>query len=199
MRILFAACDRDLLRCYQSILSEAFGEAITAFDGARALTLLAEGDFDMVILDRELPRVDHRRILRRLTQRGTPSILLQARPVSAHQLLEEPLPSAYLSYPFLPEELTQTVAALAELRASRERLRFADIDAAVSELSLGPGAPLSAGEAELLLRLQSGRPFLPGRDEPRIAALNEKFIRLKSRARIRYRAGEGFQLVTEDE
>ena len=64
MRILLAASDRDLLESYQKLLTDAFGECVTAFDGTQVLADLAEERFDMVVLDRALPRVRHAELLR---------------------------------------------------------------------------------------------------------------------------------------
>ena len=61
MRVLFAVPDRDLLRCYDKLLEAAFGDVVTAFDGTQVLTMLIEEQYDIVVLDRKLPRVEHQR------------------------------------------------------------------------------------------------------------------------------------------
>ena len=76
MCILFAAPDRDLLACYESLLTADFGRTVTAFDGARVLTLLGREPFDLAILDESLPRVSRDRLLSGLGEKGVPVILL---------------------------------------------------------------------------------------------------------------------------
>ena len=104
MKILMAASDRDLLACYQAILGQEFGETVTAFDGTRVLALLAEEGFDLAVLDRQLPRIEHGRILRLLNDRGIPAVVLSDSPVKPREAAENPL-AVYLSYPFLPKTL----------------------------------------------------------------------------------------------
>ncbi|MBR6915826.1 MAG: response regulator, partial [Clostridia bacterium] len=83
MKILFAAPDRDLLECFKQLLAGEFGETVTAFDGTQVLTLLSAENFDAVILDRALPRVDHKTLVARIREKDLPSVVLTDEPVSA--------------------------------------------------------------------------------------------------------------------
>lgn len=199
MRILFAAADRDLLRCYQKILGEAVGETVTVFDGTQVLTLTAEESFDVVVLDRHIPRVDYRHILQRLENAGTPVIVLQSEPVSSQLLMSEPLASAYLPYPFRTEALIAAVRDVTAKRASGELLSFADAEADVSSFRLRGGARLTAPELDLLRGLIGGHTPDTARIGVYVGAVNGKLLKQNSRARIRYWAGEGYQLVMQDE
>lgn len=198
MRILFAAADRDLLRCFQRILESALGETITAFDGAQVLTLTAEETFDAVILERDIPRVDYRHILQRLHSADIPVIVLMNVPVTARLLLGEPLANAYLTYPFPPEALLQSIRDVVFKKSAGGRFVFGDIEADVSLFRIPEGPRLTAPELDILRGLAAGEPVEAARIGAYIDALNSKLIRQNSAARIRYRAGEGYRLVMQN-
>jgi len=114
MRILLAAPDRDLLRCYNIILDEAFGETVTAFDGTHVLALLADTDFDLCILDRDLPRVGHAEIRKKLAEKGIPAIVL-TNGDAEQDASPEALPEALvLPFPFSPDEMRAAVRLATE-------------------------------------------------------------------------------------
>ena len=105
MRILLAAPDRDLLECYRKILEEPFGEVVTAFDGTQIPPLLQAEHFDLVLFDDEIPRTDRRTLLRRIREKKIPVIEMKAGTGGR----SDPLPDAYLPYPFTPEEICGTI------------------------------------------------------------------------------------------
>lgn len=197
MRILFAAPDRDLLACYQMLLADAAEEVVTAFDGTQVLTLLQKSHFDIAVLDRALPRVENRRLMRSLRTHGIPVILLLEQAVDTRLLRAEPLPGAYLSYPFSSEALIALIRDVAEKAGSGQKLRLADVEADVAAFCVG-SEPVTAPELDVLAALAGGDAVARGPVELYIGALNEKLARLSSRARIRYRAGEGYQMVEQN-
>ena len=146
MRVLLAAPDRDLLQCYQKILEEPDGNVAAAFDGTQVLELLAEGSFDAAVLDRDLPRIGHRRILELLRRENIPVIVLQDSPVTSSLLLGEPLANAYLPYPFLPEELLSLLQNVLEKAASPESVCLAGQELGLTAFRLPSGKPITAGE-----------------------------------------------------
>lgn len=155
MRILLAASDRDLLGSFQKLLSEAYGECVTAFDGAQALAVLANARElpDFVVLDHDLPRVRVPDILRQLSQKRLPSIVLPDGPVTAHQLTEEPLPCAFLPHPFSPGELTALIQKITEKAGSNEYFYAGRLTVNVAAFRLENGPCLTLNEIELLERL----------------------------------------------
>lgn len=198
MRILLAAPDRDLLSCYQKILETEFGEIITAFDGTQVLSLLSEERFDAVILDREIPRVDHRRIVGQLNHGHIPVIVLTDSSVTTHQLTEEPLANAYLTHPFFPEDMISALRDAVNKAASGERLSVAGCEIDISGYRIVGGPRLTAGEMDLLQLLARGE-SVTADVGAYIGALNEKFAGIGAPARIRYRTEKGFELVVEHE
>ena len=198
MRILFAASDRDLLDSYQKLLSSAFGECVTAFDGTQVLAALAGTRFDMVILDPDLPRVRQADLLREFDDKGLPSIVLLDSPVTAHRLSADPLPSAFLSHPFLPDDLIGLMQNVLCKAASREHFSAGGIDVDVSAFRMDGRVRLTAIEIDLLYTLANPAPDEhPGASGlgAAVSALNEKLLSIKAPVFIRYRPKKGFELV----
>ena len=141
MRILFAAPDRDLLRCYEKLLKDAFGEIVTAFDGVQVLSLLIEEHFDFVVMDRNLPRVEPERIIRRLNETQTPVIVMQERNARLEELLDDALPNAILAYPFSSEELISLIRNVTVKAGSAERCSVSGLETDVAGIGypVGPG------------------------------------------------------------
>ena len=199
MKILLAAPNRDLLQCYQAILAEDFGETVTAFDGAQLLTLLAEGGYDLAILDRSLPRVRHELLLRQMKREGIPVITLLPEPVGVKHLAEEPLTNAFLPYPFQAEELCSTIRDVMAKRKSTEVLPFANTALEMADFRLRGSSALTAAEIDVLECLLSRQPVSQENGGVLISALNHKFLQSSVKAKIQYETGKGFILVTDDE
>ena len=121
MKILFAAPDRDLLECYKQLLETGLGETVTAFDGTPVLALLATEDFDILILDRKIPRVDHKVITERANAKNVPVVVLTDEPAGARRREEESLPNGRMSYPFTFAEIKKTILDTLEKRGTEER------------------------------------------------------------------------------
>ena len=108
MRILLAAPDRDILMCYERLLSQEGHEVTTAFDGMQIPQLLAGSGPEAVILDLDLPGLVRSRILRMFAEDNIPVVALgEALPENA-----DAKNVSFLRYPFLPEELFAAVIAL---------------------------------------------------------------------------------------
>jgi DNA-binding response OmpR family regulator len=120
MKILFAAPDRDLLECYKQLLETDPGETVTAFDGTQALMLLSAEDFDIVILDQRIPRLDYKVITERANEKNIPVILLTDDPAGARQR-EGASMNGRLSYPFTFAEIKKKILDTLEKRGIGER------------------------------------------------------------------------------
>lgn len=196
MRILFAAPDRDLIRCYGTLLAGPGRTVETAFDGVQVLRLLAEEDWDLLIFSRDIPRIDWRRIAERCNREGPPVLLLSAETPDLRLLLDPVLANACLPLPFLPEELEAMLDRLLAALGSQALIDLEGKAIPVSGFRLGK-APLALNEVEALEALAAGRQ--PPDDRTALRSLNEKLAAQGFTRRIRYRAKEGYRLVTEDE
>jgi len=108
MKILFAAPDRDLLECYKKLLVDDFGETVTAFDGTQVISLLMSENFDVLILDRNIPRVDHKTIVERANEKKVPVIVLTDEPAGVRRA-GEPSANGRLAYPFTFAEIKKKI------------------------------------------------------------------------------------------
>lgn len=196
MRVLFAAPDRDLIRCYETLLAKPDRTVETAFDGVQVLRLLAEGDWDLLILSRDIPRIDWHRIVERCNRQGPPVLLLSAEQPDLRLLLDPVLPNACLPLPFEPQELGAALDRLLAALDSRSVMVLEGRELPVSGFRLGK-ARLALSEVEALAALTAGRQ--PPDDRTALRSLNEKLAAQGFAGRIRYRAKEGYQLVTNDE
>lgn len=119
MKILFAAPDRDLLECYKQLLETDLGETVTAFDGTQVISLLSNEGFDILLLDRKIPRVDYRTIAMRANAKNVPVIVLTNEPAGVRQT-GEPSANVRLSYPFTFAEIKKTILETLEKRGIKE-------------------------------------------------------------------------------
>jgi len=198
MKILFAAPDRDLLECYKKILEEDIGETLTAFDGTQVMTLLASGSFDILILDRDIPRVDYKTLLERAESRGIPTVVMTDEPVGSGLLTSEPLPCAWLPHPFTHSALEKAVLDVLATAATEEMAVTGDVRINPKEFRIEGGPRLTLDEINALKALAS--PGTAATENPAcVASLNVKLGRAGSKTRIRYAAGKGFEMVTADE
>lgn len=81
MRVLVVEDERDLNRILVKTFCAEGYSADACFDGAEALEFLSGAQYDVVILDVMMPRLDGMELLRRMRARGddTPVILLTAK------------------------------------------------------------------------------------------------------------------------
>ena len=155
MRILIAEDERDL----NSILTKkltADGYSVDAcFDGEEALHCLSVAEYDAVILDVMMPKMNGVEVLKKLRKEGirTPVMMLTAKAATGDRITGfDAGADDYLPKPFEPDELISRVRAM--LRRSGDYkpniLTFGD-------LSLDPDSgTLSCGEKSVRL---SGREF----------------------------------------
>ena len=198
MKILFAAPDRDLLECYKRLLEPETGVVVTAFDGTQVFSLLSEESFDTVILDRRLPRIDSKTILTRIREKKIPVIVLTGTPAGVRQLTDDPLPNAYLTYPFTPEKMKETLRETAEAVSSEETLDVCGTEVCVTGFRFSGGPGLTLDEINVLKVFSEGG-AVSAEKGVCISALNAKFAAMGSKIKIRYRTGKGFEPVKEDD
>lgn len=127
MKILLAAPDRDLLECYRQLLEADLGETVTAFDGTQALALLSAENFDLLILDRKIPRVDHGKIIERANGRKIPAVVLTDEPAGVRRT-EDSFPNGRLSYPFTFAQIKEMISDTLEKCGKIERKEAVSAD-----------------------------------------------------------------------
>ena len=118
MRILIAEDERDLNALLRKRLKEADYSVDSCYDGEEALDYLDGAEYDAVVLDIMMPRLDGLAVLRTLRRRGNsvPVLLLTAKDsVEARVRGLDAGADDYLAKPFAFEEL------LARLRVLRRK------------------------------------------------------------------------------
>lgn len=166
-RILVVEDDRDIAGLIEMHLRDIDAEVTLAHDGVTALDLATRREFDVIILDLNLPRLDGLEICKRLRSRTnyTPILMLTARTSDVDRIVGLELGADdYLTKPFNVRELIARVKALLrrvdalsrpEGAAPATRLDFGDllIDTEKRKVTLrGETIDLTAKEFDLLLQ-----------------------------------------------
>ena len=166
MRILLAEDERSLSRAVIALLEKNNYSADAVYDGAEALEYLSAENYDAVILDIMMPKMDGIQVLRRLREDGvsTPIMMLTAKAEKDDRIVGfDAGADDYLPKPFAPDELLSRVRAM--LRRSGDYkppvLSFGDLtmDSGTGELRCGDAcAKLSGREYQVMeLFLRSPR------------------------------------------
>src|SRR5260221_5156785 len=114
-RILVVEDDRDIAGLIEMHLRDLECEVTLAHDGLTALDLATRRDFDLIILDLMLPKLDGLEITKRLRARTnyTPILMLTARSSDVDRIVGLELGADdYLTKPFNVRELIARVKAL---------------------------------------------------------------------------------------
>ena len=173
MRLLFAEDQPQLRRSVTKALTAAGYSVDAAADGAQALDDLDGVDYDSIVLDVRMPRVDGLTVLRTLRSRGddTPVLLLTARDAIDHRV--EGLDAGaddYLVKPFAMEELLARLRVLTRRKGSGRTNVFTLADltvdtAARSAVRAGMPLALSAREYALLEYLIRNKGIILSREQ----------------------------------
>lgn len=132
MRILLAEDERSLSRAIVALLEKNNYSADAVYDGAEALEYLAAENYDAVILDIMMPKVDGLMVLRQLRERGNPIpvLLLTARSEVEDKVLGLDMgANDYLTKPFATAELLARLRAMTRSQSAQtgSRLAFGNI------------------------------------------------------------------------
>lgn len=147
MRLLLAEDERSLSRAIVAILEKNNYAVDAVYDGAEALDYLATGNYDGVILDLMMPRMDGITALRKLRAAGnmTPVLILSARAEVDDKV--EGLDCGandYLTKPFAARELLARIRAMTRSATAQPDARMTvgniTLDCSTFELSSPTGS-----------------------------------------------------------
>ena len=134
MKLLLVEDNPQLNKALTTLLKRNSYLVDSAFDGEEALTCLKEYQYDVIILDIMLPKIDGLEVLRRTRKNNiqTPIILLTARSTIEDKITGLDLGADdYLPKPFSTEELLARIRALGRRRNSpieeKKEVSFSDI------------------------------------------------------------------------
>lgn len=108
MRILLAEDEKSLSRAVQTILEKNHYSVDTVFDGADALAYLQSNNYDGVILDIMMPKMDGITVLKTIREQGikVPVLILTAKSEVDDKVLGlDSGANDYLTKPFAGKEL----------------------------------------------------------------------------------------------
>lgn len=163
MRILLAEDERSLSRAIIALLEKHNYSADAVYDGQEALDYLEAENYDAVILDIMMPKLDGLSVLQMLRERGSqiPVLLLTAKSEVEDKVtgLDDGA-NDYLTKPFATAELLARIRAMTRTQSAQtdSRMSFGNItlDQTTYELSSSSGSFRLANKEyqmmELLLR-----------------------------------------------
>ena len=173
MRILYAEDERDLNDIVtRRLVAEGYG-VDRCFDGSQAWDYIQAADYDAVILDIMMPKLDGLSVLRKMRAAGkiTPVLLLTARDAIADRVAGlDGGANDYLVKPFALEELSARLRALTRSRfgGGDSCIRVGDLtlDTATRVVKRGEQAiALSSREYALLEYLMHNRGIVLSREK----------------------------------
>ena len=127
MRLLLAEDERSLARAVGTLLERSHYAVDVVYDGAETLEYLDSNNYDGVILDRMMPKVDGLMVLRRIRQAGNrvPVLLLTA--LGEVEDKVEGLDAGandYLAKPFATAELLARIRAMTRTQTGQSTTRL---------------------------------------------------------------------------
>lgn len=142
MRILFAEDEKALSKALTTILERNNYSVDAVYDGQEALEYMEADNYDCVILDIMMPKVDGITVLKEIRKRGDriPVLMLTAKSEVDDKVLGlDAGANDYLTKPFLSKELLARIRAITRTQTAQadSQLRFGNVtlDRATFELS----------------------------------------------------------------
>lgn len=169
MRILLAEDERSLSRAIIALLEKHNYSADAVYDGQEALDYLEAENYDAVILDIMMPKLDGLSVLRTLRERGSqiPVLLLTAKSEVEDKVTGlDSGANDYLTKPFATAELLARIRAMTRTQSAQtdSRMSFGNItlDQTTYELSSPSGSfRLANKEYQMMELLRNPRQLIP--------------------------------------
>ena len=123
MRLLLAEDEKSLSRALVKILEHSNYSVDAVYDGGEALDYLDAGNYDGVILDIMMPKVDGLTVLRTIRKKGNriPVLLLTAKSEIDDRVKGLDLgANDYLTKPFAPPELLARIRAMLRVQSEQQ-------------------------------------------------------------------------------
>ncbi len=145
MKLLLVEDSLQLNKALSTLLKRNNYIVDSAFDGEEALTLLKQYEYDAIILDIMLPKIDGLEVLKRarLNKINTPIIMLTAKSTIEDKITGLDLGADdYLAKPFSTEELLARIKALLRRKpnySDKQVFSYGDIVLDVNTFSLSNG------------------------------------------------------------
>ena len=165
MRLLLAEDEKALSKALTAILERNNYSVDAVYDGQSALEYLETDNYDGVILDIMMPKVDGLTVLRKVREKGNliPILLLTAKSEVDDKV--EGLDAGandYLTKPFHSKELLARIRAITRTQAAQttSKLTFGNVtlDQATFELSTAKGSFRLANKEFQILELMMSNP-----------------------------------------
>lgn len=142
MKILLVEDNEQLNKALSTVLKRSSYVVDSSFDGEEALSFIDEYQYDVIILDIMLPKINGLEVLKRARNKGveTPILLLTAKSTVEDKIIGLDLGADdYLSKPFNVDELLARLRALTRRKPSYEDnriLEFGDLKLDIEGLRL---------------------------------------------------------------
>ncbi|MFV0467130.1 MAG: response regulator transcription factor [Lachnospiraceae bacterium] len=132
MKILFAEDDKDISKAVVTLLERSSYTVDAVYNGEDAFDYAAEGDYDAIILDIMMPKMDGVTVLKKLREKGcdVPAMMLTAKSEIDDRIVGlDAGADDYLTKPFAGGELLARVRALLRRRTEfqSDEVKFGDI------------------------------------------------------------------------
>lgn len=165
MRLLLAEDERSLSKAIITILQKNNYSADAVYDGAEALDYLETGNYDGLILDIMMPKMDGITVLKKLRERGNliPVLILTAKSEIDDKVLGLDCgANDYLTKPFHSKELLARIRAMTRSRMAQPTSRLLagniTLDRATFEMSSPTGSFRLANKEFQMLEMLMANP-----------------------------------------
>lgn len=165
MRLLLAEDERSLSRAIVVILEKNNYSVDAVYDGEEALEYLKLGNYDGVILDIMMPKLDGISVLKKIREEGNnvPVLILTAKSEIDDKVLGlDSGANDYLTKPFATQELLARIRAMTRnlnnQLTSRLQMGNVTLDRATFELSTSSGSYRLANKEFQMLELMMSNP-----------------------------------------